>query len=219
MFFSLIAKIILLLCISSLFLFMTIVYLLYSGFILIAIAKTSFVIAIKIFVKLFKVLICYKIFCIIYFAHFLLNYAQHFSNINTYFKLHFFNYYNVVPFINTKNILVLTYIIFLTVIYSNNAKFAFFYKRKRYIFLYDKVFLNYIINLLSIPIILKDYCNISLFSTFKPGFIWGKFSIFGHISFDIDKKNIVLFFTILSFQLGFFISFFKKIQFIIAFNI
>lgn len=201
MFFGLIAKIILLL---------TIVYLPYSGFIPITILKTSSVIAIKIFVKLFKVLIYYKIFCIIYFAHFLLNYIQHFSNIYTYFEPYFSNYYNIVLFIDTKTILVLIYIIFSIIIYSSSTKFCFLYKRKRYIFLYDKVFLNYIINVQSIPFMIKSYYNINLFSAFKPGFIQGKFGILGYISFDIDRKNIALFFTILIFQLGFFIIFFRK---------
>lgn len=155
-----------LLIISSFFLSLTIVHLLYSGFISVAISKAFSAIAIEIFVKLFKVLICRGISHTIYFTHFLLGFAQHVLNVCASFGPHSSNYYSVVSFASTKAIPVLTFATFPTIICDSSVAFTFFCRRKKCSFLYSKVSPNRIINLLSALFPLRNNCNVGLLNIF-----------------------------------------------------
>lgn len=188
MFYSLTTTIILHLTIFFYFLFLTIIYFLYSGFIFVAISKVSFAIAIETFIKPFRVLICLGISCIIYFAYFLLGFFWYTSNVCTCFEPHSSNYYKIVLFADTRAIPVLIYATFQIVICNGSIAFAFFYKRKRCLFLYSKVCLNYIISLLSALFLLRDNCNVGLLNVFELDFIWSGSSILGYIGLLLIEK-------------------------------
>lgn len=197
--------------IFSSFLSSTIIYRLHFNFIPLVISKASYTIAIETFVQLFKVWIYYGIFHIIYFAHFLIGFVWYASNNCASLRPYFSNCYSVVPFANIKAILVLIFATFPTIICDSSATFKFFCKRKRCSFLYGKVSLNHIINLLSTLFLFRGNCNISLLNAFEPGFLLSGFGVLGYTGFSHDEEGMTLSSITLASWLGLFTSSFGRV--------